>query len=207
MRSIRIFGQGRPHPPKIELTAETNLTELLKQFRSTTYEECSNWSTWARSWGKWSVGLAILSALGSGAAGATVASISTLSPGEKALVVLLAFGGAALGGIAAAVGAPNQAKVASLKADQLASLERWASLAIVELPTLTLKDQQQRVSDLIAWRDQIFDVTAPASLNPNSIPTPPPTQPPGPGGGPAPGGPAPGAAQGAPAAAPHTGHP
>jgi hypothetical protein len=202
MSTKRLFGQGRPHPPQIELTAQTNLTELLKQFRSTTYEECSNWSTWARSWGKWSVGLAILSALGSGAAGATVASISTLSPGEKALVVLLAFGGAALGGVAAAVGAPNQAKLASLKADQLASLERWASLAIVELPTLTLKDQQQRVSDLIAWRDQIFDVTAPASLNPNSLPTPPPSQPPGPGAAPAPG-----AAKDAPAAAPHTGHP
>jgi len=173
-KEIRPFGKGRPKPPKIELTDTADLTVLLKQFQATIYQECADWSTWARSWGKWSVGLAILSALGSGAAGATVASISSLSHWEKALVVGLAFGGAALGGIAAAVGAPSQAKAASFKADQLASLERWASLSVAELPSLTTRTaQQQRVSDLIAWRDQIFGVTAPPSLNPNAKPFPP----------------------------------
>lgn len=160
--------QGHPQTADLKFTA-TDLPGFLAEIRSTVHQECADWSRWAKSWGSWSVGLAILSALGSGAAGATVASISVLSNWEKALVVLLAFGGAALSGIAAAVGAPNQAKAASEKADQLASLERWASLAIVEFSSLTpVSAQQQRVSDLIAWRDQIFGVATPTTLNPTA---------------------------------------
>lgn len=174
MKRGRFFERGRPRPPTIDFKATADLSELLKELQATTAEESDNWSRWARSWGSWSVGLAILSALGSGAAGATVASISVLSNWEKALVVLLAFGGAALSGIAAAVGAPNQAKAASEKADQLASLTRWASLAMVEVPTMaTESEKQERVMDLIAWRDQIFGVTAPGSLNPSASSPPP----------------------------------
>jgi len=160
---IQFFNRSHPKPHSIDINEAIDLDGLLKQIRTTTATESDDWSRWARAWGSWSVALAILSALGSGAAGATVASISELSNWEKALVVLLAFGGAALSGIAAAVGAPNQAKAASEKADQLSSLERWACLAIVE--KLAPEVAQKRVRELLAWRDQIFGVTTPISLS------------------------------------------
>jgi hypothetical protein len=163
----RLIVRRRPRPIKLKVTETTDLEDLLRKLQSTIAQECADWSRWARDWGSWSVILAVLSALGSGAAGATVASISSLSNWERALVVLLAFAGAALSGIAAAVGAPSQAKAASEKADQLASLERWACLVIVELPEITDEAVKlERCRALISWRDQIFGITAPESLDP-----------------------------------------
>jgi hypothetical protein len=146
----RFIGQGRPQPPKIDLTA-TDVECLLKEIQKTTAIECADRSKWARHWGSASVVLAILSALGSGAAGVTVASLMTLTTTEKTIVVLLSFAGAAIGGFAAAVGAPNQAKISSAKADELASLERWVSLAVAE--KLKPEAAQVRLGELVTWRD------------------------------------------------------
>lgn len=162
-RHIWLFQSRRPQPVEIGSNIK-DLDELFDRIQKTTTKECNNWSRRAHDWGTWSVTLAILSALGSGAAGASVVAIKSLSPGDKTFVVIFAFAGAILGGIAAAVGAPSQAKDASLKSDQLASLERWASLSIVELPKLSHKEALERSRELLSWRDQIFGVTTPTAL-------------------------------------------
>jgi hypothetical protein len=161
----RLFGIGRFGPPIVRFAATTDLTGLLKEIQLTTAKESDNWSKWARNWGSWSVVLAVLATLGSGAAGASVVAIANLSGGAKAVVALLAFAGAALSGIAAAVGAPSQAANASRRGDQFSSLERWAGLAVVELPTLTSDEAQARVRELLTWRDQILGVNTPTSLS------------------------------------------
>lgn len=141
-----------------------DLADLFDRIQKTSTKECDNWSRRAHDWGTWSVSLAILSALGSGAAGASAAAISKLAGSGRALIVIFAFAGAVLGGVAAAVGAPSQARDASLKSDQLASLERWASLSIVEYPSLSDNERLERSRELLAWRDQIFGVSTPKAL-------------------------------------------
>jgi|GEM_PF-3298543 len=152
----------RPEP--VSIGAHVDLDDFLHKYLKTVTDECNNWSRRAHDWGTWAVALAILSALGSGAAGAAVAATSQMNGTEKGVVVTLAFIGAVLGGVAAAVGAPSQAKDASLKGDQLASLERWVSLAIIEVPNLSKPGAHERIRELLAWRDQIFGIATPAEL-------------------------------------------
>lgn len=142
----------------------TTLRDILTQVREESWHQCGRWSRRATTWGKWSVGLAVVATLGSGAAGATVAASSTLSSTERAVVAIMAFAGAALSGIAAAVGAPAKAQSATLRSDSLAALDRWAGLALVDLAKLPDDEAHQLVRDILAWRDQIYGVQAPVAI-------------------------------------------
>lgn len=154
-----------------------DLVAVLKQQRDDTWERCVKASGRARGWYRWSVALAVLAAAGSGAAGATVAAGSLSSTG-RAVVAILAFAGAVLSGISAAVGAPGQAKTEQVKSDQLASLVRWADVELVTLPALDRKDAQIRIRDFLVWRDDIQGVSAPQAVrsptpvepNPDPVP-------------------------------------
>lgn len=157
------FFKSHRHKP-VEIGHVKDLEDLFERIQRTTTTESDNWSRRAHDWGTLSVTLAVLSALGSGAAGATVAGLSTLNGSNKTIIVIFSFAGAVLAGVAAAVGAPSQAKDASLKSDQLASLERWASLSIVEYPSLTHDERLERSRELLAWRDQIFGISTPKAL-------------------------------------------
>jgi len=143
--------------------APTDLRQVLTQLREEAWHECGKWSRRASRWRGWSVALALLAAAASGAAGA--ASQSLTSTG-RTVVAVVAFAGAALTGVAAAVGAPGQAKTASLRSDNLAAHDRWAALALVELPTkseeeppkcgsgvshLARRDLRRSNSDFAAW--------------------------------------------------------
>lgn len=152
----------RPEP--VSIGAHVDLDDFLQTFLKTVTDECNNWSRRAHDWGTWAVALAVLSALGSGAAGAAVAATSQMNGTEKGVVVTLAFIGAVLGGVAAAVGAPSQATDASLKGDELASLERWVSLSIIEVPNLPEPSAHKRIRELLSWRDEIFGIATPEEL-------------------------------------------
>ena len=150
-----------------------SLQDVLSQVREDSWRQCGRWSRRASSWGRWSVGLAVVATLGSGAAGAAVAASNTLSSTERAVIAILAFAGAALSGIAAAVGAPAKAQIATTRSDSLAALDRWAGLALVDLPTLSHDKAHpdaahQLVCNILAWRDQIYGVQTPAAIRQGS---------------------------------------
>lgn len=142
----------------------SDLAALIEQVRTDAWHQCGVWSRRARRWRSWSVALAIVSALGSGAAGATVAASGSLSSTERAVIAILAFAGAALSGVAAAVGAPSRATNATLRSDRLAAFHRWAGLALVDLPHLPDPPAHDLVRELLAWRDEIFGIEAPPAV-------------------------------------------
>ncbi len=137
--------------------------QVLRSFREQTWEQCVIWSSSARRWRRASTFFAVISTAGSGVAAAT-AALGSGTGTDQTVVVVLAFLGSLLTGVAAAVGAPNQAKDATLRADSLASWTHRADLALVGIDDLPLAEARATVRDLLDWRDQIYGVTVPAPL-------------------------------------------
>lgn len=165
-----LFGRGAERP-KPHGSAPDTLVEVLEEIRHEAWHECGKWSRRAGRWQHWTVVLAILGAVGSGVAGATVAASNSLTPTERAVVAILAFAGAGVAGIAAAVGAPSKAKSATLRSDRLASLDRWTAFKLVDFGKLAEVQQRQIVAEILAWRDDIFGVQAPTTLHKHSAPS------------------------------------
>jgi hypothetical protein len=149
---------------RFDFTTSDDLRELLIHIQRRAAKECLYWCRRAHDWGTASVALAVLSTLGSGAAGATAIASSLSTTTARATVAILAFAGAALAGVAAAVGAPSQFQNASKRADAFSALERWASLSVVEFPELSDAQRDERVREILTWRDQILGVKTPPSL-------------------------------------------
>ncbi|MDE3008570.1 MAG: hypothetical protein KGJ10_06145 [Acidobacteriota bacterium] len=163
--TIPFVGAGPLYNARGDFATSDDLRELLIHVQRRAVKETGYWSRRAHDWGTASVTLAVLSTLGSGAAGATAVASSLSSSSARSTVAILAFAGAALAGVAAAVGAPSQFQSASKCADSFSALERWASLSVVEFPRLNDEQRIERVREILAWRDEILGVTTPSTLS------------------------------------------
>ena len=141
------------------ITAE----QLLRQIRTDSWRQCEIWGRRARRWRLSSVILGLLAMFGSGAAGAIIIS-GVVSSTDRTIAIVLAFVGAALSGVAAAAGAPYQAREAGLRSDRLAALHRWTWFALADMPKLSNEDASQLVRNILDWNDEISGVSAPVQL-------------------------------------------
>lgn len=137
--------------------------QLLRQIRVDSWRQSEIWSRRARRWRVSSLVLGTMAMLCAGGAGAVVIE-GALTSNSRTVAVVLAFLGATLSGVAAAAGAPYQAREAALRSDRLAALHRWTWLALSDLPRLSGDDASHLVRRILDWNDEISGVTAPIPL-------------------------------------------
>ena len=137
--------------------------QLLRQVRVDSWRQSEVWSRRARRWRLSSLVLGILAMVCAGGAGAIIINDSLTST-TRTIAVVLAFLGATLSGVAAAAGAPYQAREAASRSDRLAALHRWTWLALSDLPRLSSDDASHLVRRILDWNDEISGVTAPIPL-------------------------------------------
>ena len=100
--------------------------------------------------------LAILAAVGSGTVGGVAAASQSLQGGLRTAVVIIAFAGAALSGIAAGVKAPQRAQGAQGRWLELRSLSRRLDAIIaVNLADLSTAQFKALIDDTLDRLDQI----------------------------------------------------
>lgn len=137
--------------------------QLLRQIRVDSWRQSEIWSKRARRWRLSTLVLGTLAMFCAGGAGAVVID-GTLTSTTRTAAVVLAFLGATLSGVAAAAGAPYQAREAALRSDRLAALHRWTWLALSDLPKLSRDEAAHVVRRILDWNDDISGVTAPIPL-------------------------------------------
>ena len=145
--------------PEVRSPLESRLAELIDKSEKQANERKKS----ARGYQYWGIGLALAAAVGSGLAAAAVAVGDLENDALRTGVVIVALLGAALGGTAAAVRAPERASSLAREEHSLQSLSRWSGLALA-VGAASAPDARDRVAAFYAWHDTIMGVDVPPDI-------------------------------------------
>lgn len=141
----------------------TAVEGLLQELAGGARAEASRHEAEAKRWRKRGFWLSLLAAVGSGFAAGAVAVGDLGNDVVRGAIVVAAILGAGLSGIAAAVGAPQQADKSDRDARSLEALARWAELERVRRATSGGR-AEERIVAFYSWHDAINGVEVPLEV-------------------------------------------